>query len=208
MRHDKTGWEPRQLFNVAEFMMHDKVRPERVLCQRPCLPYHKLCHRPCHRPCPTGPATSSATSSATGPATGHRPGVPALIHRGACAVHTRHTRGTHAANTRHRALSRGQDRSGTIDVEECSEILLRRFGKELLETKIKEFLVKASCATPAPRRLSPRRLRAGPPAVSLSPCAPSHCRFRTRTVTTKSRSANSFTRTAEAPSACLPTPPS
>ena len=26
VRHDKTGWEPRRLFNVVEFMMHDKVR--------------------------------------------------------------------------------------------------------------------------------------------------------------------------------------
>jgi hypothetical protein len=26
VRHDKSGWEPRRLFNVVEFMMHDKVR--------------------------------------------------------------------------------------------------------------------------------------------------------------------------------------
>lgn len=25
VRHDKTGWEPRRLFNLVEFMMHDKV---------------------------------------------------------------------------------------------------------------------------------------------------------------------------------------
>ena len=29
VRHDKTGWEPRRLFNVVEFMMHDKVRRAR-----------------------------------------------------------------------------------------------------------------------------------------------------------------------------------
>ena len=55
VRHDKTGWEPRQLFNVVEFMMHDK------------------------------------------------------------------------------------DCSGTIDMEECMEILFRRFGKEQLEAKVNEF---------------------------------------------------------------------
>ena len=55
VRHDKTGWEPRQLFNIVEFMMHDK------------------------------------------------------------------------------------DCSGTIDMEECMEILFRRFGKDQLEAKVNEF---------------------------------------------------------------------
>ena len=56
VRQDKSGWEPRRLFNVVEFMMHDK------------------------------------------------------------------------------------DFSGTIDVDECMEILFRRFGKEMLESKVKEFM--------------------------------------------------------------------
>ena len=56
VRHDKSGWEPRRLFNVVEFMMHDK------------------------------------------------------------------------------------DCSGTIDMDECMEILFRRFGKELLESKVNEFM--------------------------------------------------------------------
>ena len=55
VKHDKSGWEPRSLFNVVEFMMHDK------------------------------------------------------------------------------------DCSGTIDMEECMEILFRRFGKEQLEAKVNEF---------------------------------------------------------------------
>ena len=55
VRHDKSGWEPRRLFNVVEFMMHDK------------------------------------------------------------------------------------DMSGTIDMDECMEILFRRFGKELLESKGAKF---------------------------------------------------------------------
>jgi len=56
VRHDKSGWEPRRLFNVVEFMMHDK------------------------------------------------------------------------------------DCSGTIDIDECMEILFRRFGKDMLETKVTEFM--------------------------------------------------------------------
>ena len=56
MRHDKNGWEPRRLFNVVEFMMHDK------------------------------------------------------------------------------------DCSGTIDIDECMEILFIRFGKDMLETKVNEFM--------------------------------------------------------------------
>ena len=56
VRHDKTGWEPRRLFNVVEFMMHDK------------------------------------------------------------------------------------DCSGTIDMDECMEILFRRFGKEQLEARVNEFM--------------------------------------------------------------------
>ena len=56
VRHDKSGWEPRRLFTVVEFMMHDK------------------------------------------------------------------------------------DFSGTIDMDECMEILFRRFGKELLESKVNEFM--------------------------------------------------------------------
>ena len=56
VRHDKTGWEPRRLFNVVEFMMHDK------------------------------------------------------------------------------------DQSGNIDMDECMEILFRRFGKEQLEARVNEFL--------------------------------------------------------------------
>ena len=56
VKHDKSGWEPRSLFNVVEFMMHDK------------------------------------------------------------------------------------DCSGTIDLDECMEILFRRFGKELLESKVNEFM--------------------------------------------------------------------
>ena len=56
VRHDKSGWEPRRLFNVVEFMMHDK------------------------------------------------------------------------------------DMSGTIDMDECMEILFRRFGKEQLEAKVAEFM--------------------------------------------------------------------
>ena len=58
VRLDKSGWEPRTLFNVVEFMMHDK------------------------------------------------------------------------------------DQSGTIDIDECMEILFRRFGKELLESKVNEFMGK------------------------------------------------------------------
>ena len=55
VRHDKSGWEPRRLFNVVEFMMHDK------------------------------------------------------------------------------------DASGTIDMDECMEILFRRFGKDQLEERTNEF---------------------------------------------------------------------
>ena len=55
VRHDKSGWEPRRLFNVVEFMMHDK------------------------------------------------------------------------------------DMSGTIDMDECMEILFRRFGKDELEQRTNEF---------------------------------------------------------------------
>ena len=54
-RHDKTGLEPRKLYNVVEFMMHDK------------------------------------------------------------------------------------DNSGEIDMDECMEILFRRFGKDMLEEKTKQF---------------------------------------------------------------------
>jgi len=56
VRNDKSGWEPRRLFNVVEFMMHDK------------------------------------------------------------------------------------DCSGTIDVDECMEILFRRFGKDALEQKVNAFM--------------------------------------------------------------------
>ena len=56
VRHDKSGWEPRRLFNVVEFMMHDK------------------------------------------------------------------------------------DQSGSIDMDECMEILFRRFGKEQLEARVNEFM--------------------------------------------------------------------
>jgi len=56
IRQDKTGWEPRRLFNVVEFMMHDK------------------------------------------------------------------------------------DGSGTIDMDECMEVLFRRFGKAKLEEKTNEFM--------------------------------------------------------------------
>ena len=56
VRHDKSGWEPRRLFNIVEFMMHDK------------------------------------------------------------------------------------DQSGTIDMDECMEILFRRFGKEQLEARVNEFM--------------------------------------------------------------------
>ena len=56
VRHDKSGWEPRRLFNLVEFMMHDK------------------------------------------------------------------------------------DQSGSIDMDECMEILFRRFGKEQLEARVNEFM--------------------------------------------------------------------
>uniref|UniRef100_A0A7S2DA72 EF-hand domain-containing protein n=1 Tax=Haptolina brevifila TaxID=156173 RepID=A0A7S2DA72_9EUKA len=56
VRHDKSGWEPRRMFNVVEFMMHDK------------------------------------------------------------------------------------DGSGTIDMDECMEVLFRRFGKQKLEEKVNEFM--------------------------------------------------------------------
>ena len=56
VRNDKTGWEPRRLFSVVEFMMHDK------------------------------------------------------------------------------------DCSGSIDLDECTEILFRRFGREGLEGKVLEFM--------------------------------------------------------------------
>lgn len=56
VRNDKSGWEPRRLFNMVEFMMHDK------------------------------------------------------------------------------------DCSGTIDMDECMEILFRRFGKDMLESKVNEFM--------------------------------------------------------------------
>ena len=56
VRHDKSGWEPRRLFNVVEFMLHDK------------------------------------------------------------------------------------DFSGSIDMDECMEILFRRFGREALESKLNEFM--------------------------------------------------------------------
>jgi calmodulin len=55
VRNDKTGWEPRRLFNLVEFMMHDK------------------------------------------------------------------------------------DQSGSIDMDECMEILFRRFGKDQLEERTNEF---------------------------------------------------------------------
>ena len=35
-----------------------------------------------------------------------------------------------------------KDSSGTIDMDECMEILFRRFGKDLLESKVKEFMHK------------------------------------------------------------------
>jgi len=35
-----------------------------------------------------------------------------------------------------------KDCSGTIDVDECMEILFRRFGKEMLEDKVKEFMAQ------------------------------------------------------------------
>ena len=35
-----------------------------------------------------------------------------------------------------------KDQSGTIDIDECMEILFRRFGKELLESKVNEFMGK------------------------------------------------------------------
>jgi len=56
VRHDKSGWEPRRLFNVVEFMMHDK------------------------------------------------------------------------------------DGSGSIDMDECMEVLFRRFGRDSLEKKVNEFM--------------------------------------------------------------------
>jgi len=56
VRLDKTGWEPRRLFNLVEFMMHDK------------------------------------------------------------------------------------DQSGTIDMDECMEILFRRFGKAELESRVNDFM--------------------------------------------------------------------
>ena len=56
VRHDKTGWEPRRLFNLVEFMMHDK------------------------------------------------------------------------------------DQSGSIDMDECMEILFRRFGKDQLEARVNDFM--------------------------------------------------------------------
>jgi len=56
VRHDKSGWEPRRMFNLVEFMMHDK------------------------------------------------------------------------------------DSSGSIDIDECMEILFRRFGKAALETQVNEFM--------------------------------------------------------------------
>jgi len=58
VRHDQTGWEPRRLFNVIDFMMHDK------------------------------------------------------------------------------------DSSGTIDVDECTEIFFRRFGSDMLEEKVKDFMAQ------------------------------------------------------------------
>ena len=33
-----------------------------------------------------------------------------------------------------------KDSSGTIDIDECMEILFRRFGKDQLETKVNEFM--------------------------------------------------------------------
>ena len=56
VRHDKTGWEPRRIFNLVEFMMHDK------------------------------------------------------------------------------------DQSGSIDMDECMEILFRRFGKDQLEARVNDFM--------------------------------------------------------------------
>ena len=90
VRHDKTGWEPRRLFNVIEFMMHDKARAE--------------------------PDALAAVAS-------RGPAQPRLTPR-----------------PPRPPRSRPQDQSGTIDMDECMEILFRRFGKEQLEEKVNEFL--------------------------------------------------------------------
>ena len=37
-------------------------------------------------------------------------------------------------------MYRPQDCGGTIDMDECMEILFRRFGKDMLETKVNEFM--------------------------------------------------------------------
>ena len=100
-RHDKTGLEPRKLFNVVEFMMHDK------------------------------------------------------------------------------------DASGTIDMDECMEILFRRFGKDQLEERTNEFFkhdidgdntisfmeFQKQMNTIRPKRRDPRALTAaygGKPAAGSS----------------------------------------
>ena len=88
VRHDKTGWEPRRLFNLVEFMMHDK------------------------------------------------------------------------------------DQSGSIDMDECMEILFRRFGKDQLEVRcpVARAPVRLRARTPPARA---RRLRgAGGTQPSLTLLGP------------------------------------
>ena len=101
VRHDKSGWEPRRLFNIVEFMMHDKVRRARE-GQEGCWGTGvSWCHA--HR------LVTRAYRHATLP-----PPSPTIIHY----------------------IVR-QDCSGTIDIDECMEILFRRFGKDMLESKVR-----------------------------------------------------------------------
>ena len=98
VRHDKTGWEPRRLFNVVEFMMHDKARA---------------------RPSSGGRATTRRLR-----VTRHFLPSPALTCPRLLSLLPTHT----------------QDQSASIDMDECMEILFRRFGKEQLEARVNEFM--------------------------------------------------------------------
>jgi hypothetical protein len=112
VRHDKTGWEPRRLFNVVEFMMHDKVHGRHALCRVSQEPSAPLPLSPCTRASAQAPPADRSAS----------------LH------------------------PRSQDQSGNIDMDECMEILFRRFGKDGLEARVNEFMINDKVRRAHPSR--------------------------------------------------------